>query len=104
MKRRKLVVERADAPVSPLARLGSASRPPSGAAPAEPPARREIRSVRRIDQTANRMEAAMQPVPGPRRPPRTGRRQRLRVTRRQHGRRSTLPIDRRTPSGRLLAY
>jgi hypothetical protein len=55
--------------------------------------------------TANPMEAAMHPVPTPTRRPRTQPAQRLRVTRqRQRGRRPTMPIDRRTPSGRLLAY
>ncbi|HZA81752.1 MAG TPA: hypothetical protein VFC13_09810 [Actinomycetes bacterium] len=45
----------------------------------------------------------MQQVPTPRRQDRTPRRQQLRV-RRQRGRRPGSPVDRRTPSGRLLPY
>ena len=46
----------------------------------------------------------MHPVPTPTRRPRTQPSQRLRVTRqRQRGRRLVTRMDRRTPSGRLLA-
>jgi hypothetical protein len=55
-------------------------------------------------QNADHLEAAMQPLPTPTRPPRTQRSPRFRMARRQRRRRSSAPIDRRTPSGRLLAY
>ena len=45
----------------------------------------------------------MQPLLTPTRPLRTQRSRRLRTPRPQRGRRPTTPIDRRTPSGRLLA-
>jgi hypothetical protein len=55
-------------------------------------------------RTADLMEAAMRQLPTPTRPPRTQRSRRLRMPWRQRGRRPATPIDRRTPSGRLLAY
>jgi hypothetical protein len=55
--------------------------------------------------TADQPEAAMHPIPTPTRRPRIQSSQRLRATKqRQRGRRPTMPIDRRTPSGRLLPY
>jgi hypothetical protein len=47
---------------------------------------------------------AMQPEPIPRRKAATPRRRQLRVARRQQRRRLPSPIDRRSPSGRLLPY
>jgi hypothetical protein len=46
----------------------------------------------------------MQLLPTPTHPLGTQPSQRLRAPRPQRGRRPTTPIDRRTPSGRLLAY
>jgi hypothetical protein len=47
---------------------------------------------------------AMQQVAVPERERRTPRRRQLQVTRRRHRRGPRSPIDRRTPSGRLLPY
>ena len=55
-------------------------------------------------KSLTRMEAAMRQLPRPTRPSRTQRSQRSQMSRRQRGRRPATPIDRRTPSGRPLAY
>jgi len=46
----------------------------------------------------------MQQIPTPRRARGTPQRRQLRVGRRPRGRRPASPVDRRTPSGRLLPY
>jgi hypothetical protein len=49
------------------------------------------------------MQVAQQ-VPSPGRGRATPRRRQFRITKRQRGRLPGIPVDRRTPSGRLLPY
>jgi hypothetical protein len=64
----------------------------------------ELLAVGRTDPTDPTWRHAMQQVPVPGRERRTPRRRQLQVTRRRHRRGLRSPIDRRTPSGRLLPY
>ena len=65
----------------------------------------ELLAVRRTDPPdTRRWRHAMQQAPVPRRECSTPKRRRLQTARRQYRRWPRSPIDRRTPSGRLLPY